>query len=728
MDRDLNKVAIRPKAQRVFHTLLEENPRLKDILKNAESADQAREAMEEWAKELINKSKPASDFLFKDIDKRVAFEKLNWQDKAAIRLYDYIQHTGRRIQDPSLFLAEESVLDPFGIMWEAFKTGRGGAMYYFYLDMLYLFRQLNGTLKEEKPTLDKVRNWMDRHPSGLEDDILKEHNKNRDRILSVFLRKMESGEINDPKYTYDQSKSFEENLQNARDVWWNDRVFHLKFAARTPELIDELLDHSLNKETLSIMQDAKDAGIPFFVNPYYLSLISVDHTEHVGADLPIRDYIFYSRQLVDEFGEIQAWEKEDIVEPGKPNAAGWILPSQHNVHRRYPEVAILIPDTVGRACAGLCSSCQRMYDFQSGHLNFNLDKLQPNEKWSDKLKRLMQYFEEDSQLRDILITGGDALMSSDRSLKHILDEVYQMALRKRKANEQRPEGDKYAEMVRIRLGTRLPIYLPQRITPELIEILSEFKQKAAKIGFKQFVIQTHFESAMEVTPVVKQGVERLISAGWTVTNQQVFTTAASRRGHTAKLRKVLNDIGVLTYYTFSVKGFMENSHNFATNERAMQEQQEEKLLGKIPEEEYDTIRSFPVNAENMISQIEKLRNKLNIPFLATDRNVLNLPGVGKSLTYRVIGVTRFGKRVLEFDHDHTRTHSPIIEKMGKFYIVESKPIGQYLEELEEMGEDINEYLSVYGYSIGETEHRMPIYEYPEYDFEMTGKMTNLEIG
>jgi len=601
-------------------------------------------------------------------------------------------------------------------------------MYYFYLDMLYLFRQLNGRLKEEKPTLDKVRNWMDRHPSGLEDDMLKEHNKNRDRILSVFLRKMESGEINDPKYNYDQSKSFEENLQNARDVWWNDRVFHLKFAARTPELIDELLDHSLNKETLSIMQNAKDAGIPFFVNPYYLSLISVDHTEHVGADLPIRDYIFYSRQLVDEFGEIQAWEKEDIVEPGKPNAAGWILPSQHNVHRRYPEVAILIPDTVGRACAGLCSSCQRMYDFQSGHLNFNLDKLQPNEKWSDKLKRLMQYFEEDSQLRDILITGGDALMSSDRSLKHILDEVYQMALRKRKANEQRPQGDKYAEMVRIRLGTRLPIYLPQRITPELIEILSEFKQKAAKIGFKQFVIQTHFESAMEVTPVVKQGVERLISAGWTVTNQQVFTTAASRRGHTAKLRKVLNDIGVLTYYTFSVKGFMENSHNFATNERAMQEQQEEKLLGKIPEEEFDTIRSFPVNAENMISQIEKLRNKLNIPFLATDRNVLNLPGVGKSLTYRVIGLTRFGKRVLEFDHDHTRTHSPIIEKMGKFYIVESKPIGQYLEELDEMGEDINEYLSVYGYSIGETEHRMPIYEYPEYDFEMTGKMTNLEIG
>jgi lysine 2,3-aminomutase len=49
---------------------------------------------------------------------------------------------------------------------------------------------------------------------------------------------------------------------------------------------------------------------------------------------------------------------------------------------------------------------------------------------------------------------------------------------------------------------------------------------------------------MEVTPETKKGVERLISAGWMVTNQLVFTTASSRRGHTAKLRKILNDIGV----------------------------------------------------------------------------------------------------------------------------------------------------------------------------------------
>lgn len=480
---------------------------------------------------------------------------------------------------------------------------------------------------------------------------------------------------------------------------------------------------------MRILNNAEDAGIPFFVNPYYLSLINPYMQEFdAGADLPIRDYVLYSRELIEEFGKICAWEKEDIVEPGKPNAAGWLLPSYHNVHRRYPEVAILIPDTVGRACAGLCASCQRMFDFQNGHLNFNLKKLQPKETWPQKLLRLLEYFEEDSQLRDILITGGDALMSSDASLKNILDEVYNMAVRKIEANKNRKDGEKLAEMLRIRLGTRLPVYLPQRITNDLVNILKEFKDKALKIGIRQFVIQTHFESAMEVTPEVKKGIELLRSAGWTITNQYVFTAAGSRRGHTVKLRKVLNDLGIINYYTFTVKGFRENSRNFATNERAVQEQIEEKIIGEIPEKYYDTIKTFQENPLDIVKNVDKLRKEAKIPFLATDRNVLNLPGVGKSLTYRVVGITRYGRRILEFDHDINRPHSPITKKMGKITIIEAKSIFDYLRQLEAMGEDTNEYLSIYGYSIGETEPIMPIYKYPEYDFKITDEYTNLEIN
>ncbi|MGM0532494.1 MAG: KamA family protein, partial [Bacteroidota bacterium] len=447
----------------------------------------------------------------------------------------------------------------------------------------------------------------------------------------------------------------------------------------------------------------------------------------IGADQVIRDYVIYSRQLVNEFGHIVAWEKEDIVEPGKPNVAGWLLPEGNNIHRRYPDVAILIPDSMGRACGGLCTSCQRMYDFQRGNLNFNLDKLKPGESWPDKLQRLMDYFRYDSQLRDILITGGDALMSADKSLKKILDAVYEMAWQKKEDNKSRADGDKYAEMLRVRLGTRLPIYIPQRIDDSLIEVLSEFKEKASKIGIKQFVIQTHFETAMEVTPEAKMAVEKLISAGWIVTNQQVFTSAASRRGHTAKLRKVLSEIGVLPYYTFSVKGFMENYHNFATNARSIQEQIEEKAIGEVSYRNYGKISKFTEKPTDIRRSIQNLLEDEDAPFIGTDRNVLNMPGVGKSLTFRTVGITRQGRRILSFDHDHTRRHSPVINKMGNITIVESKSISDYMQQLEDMGEDIDEYESLWGYSLGETEERIPIYEYPEYDFSVTDHLTNFSM-
>ena len=81
---------------------------------------------------------------------------------------------------------------------------------------------------------------------------------------------------------------------------------------------------------------------------------------------------------------------------------------------------------------------------------------------------------------------------------------------------------------------------------------------------------------------------------------------------------------------------MENYHNFAPNARAVQEQIEEKVIGSIPTKQYETIKEFPLEAERMIENISAIEKSENLPFLATDRNVLNLPGVGKSLSFRVI--------------------------------------------------------------------------------------------
>lgn len=66
-----------------------------------------------------------------------------------------------------------------------------------------------------------------------------------------------------------------------------------------------------------------------------------------------------------------------------------------------------------------------------------------------------------------------------------------------------------------------------------------------------------------------------------------------------------------------------------------------------------------------------------------------------------------------------------MQEMDKVIIIESKSIREYLLQLEEMGEDEADYESIWGYSIGETEPRIPIYEYPDYDYKLTDKYTNL---
>jgi len=722
-----NSIIISPKSQKILKKIIRENPRLASLLEESETPEKLNEGLRLWAEECLSENPEAFAYYKGEEAGRDAYSKLRWKDFAAIRILDYIDNADLEYEDLNL-RGKKDVSNPFKLLWLAYHEGVGGTKVAFFADMIFLFRQFTERLKRDLPSLELLNKWMDRHPSGMEDAYVQLRQENRYRIIKVIIRLIENETIKSERYAFEWGLTDDEKFSLVEE-WWNDYQFHLKFAIKDPETLNEMLGFSLSKNTMKTLTRAFDAGIPFFVNPYYLSLINTNAIAgHVGADQAIRDYVLYSKQLIKEFGHIVAWEKEDIVEPGKPNAAGWLLPSQHNIHRRYPEVAILIPDTMGRACGGLCTSCQRMYDFQSGHLNFNLKKLKPKDNWSEKLNRLMKYYEKDSQLRDVLLTGGDGFMTSNKNMAILLDSIYQMAINKKERNEKRSEGEKHAEILRVRIGTRLPVYLPQRVDENLLKILADFKKKASAIGVKQFVIQTHFESAMEITPEAEKAVRGILAAGWTISNQQVYTTAASRRGHTAKLRKVLNDIGVITYYTFSVKGYMENYHSFATNARAIQEQIEEKVIGQIPVEFKERIKELPLNPVDMVENINKLREESGVPFLATDRNVLNLPGVGKSLTYRTIGITRQGRRILEFDHDHTRTHSPIIHEMGKVVIVESKPIKEYMNQLDQMGEEENEYINIYGYSIGETEERQPVYEYPEYDYTITTEVTNLQLN
>lgn len=607
-----------------------------------------------------------------------------------------------------------------------------------FLELFQLFKRLQGE-SVPLPSPQRIKSRNDRWDTGLDEEVREMRDENKERMLHLLIQKIENRKSKPSvRFHFEEGMSYEEKYQLV-SKWWGDFRFHLSMAVKSPAELNRFLGNSLSSETMYLLNRARKKGMPFFATPYYLSLLNV--TGYGYNDEAIRSYILYSPRLVETYGNIRAWEKEGIVEAGKPNAAGWLLPDGHNIHRRYPEVAILIPDTMGRACGGLCASCQRMYDFQSERLNFEFETLRPKESWDSKLRRLMTYFEQDTQLRDILITGGDALMSQNKTLRNILEAVYRMAVRKQRANLERPEGEKYAELQRVRLGSRLLAYLPMRINDELVDILREFKEKASAVGVKQFIIQTHFQTPLEVTPEAKEAIRKILSAGWIITNQLVYTVAASRRGHTTRLRQVLNSLGVVCYYTFSVKGFNENYAVFAPNSRSMQEQQEEKIYGQMTPEQaeelykiLETKVSAGINEEkpkedaDTAKQIRRFMRKHHLPFLATDRSVLNLPAIGKSMTFQLVGLTEEGKRILRFEHDGTRHHSPIIDQMGQIYIVENKSLAAYLRQLSKMGEDPEDYASIWSYTKGETEPRFSLYEYPDFPFRITDKMSNLEIS
>lgn len=593
-----------------------------------------------------------------------------------------------------------------------------------FIDLFFLFQRLD---KPEipLPSPQRIKSRTERWPTGLDEDVMEIRAQNKERILHVLIQKLENRRTGSTRFRFDESLSYEEKYDLV-SKWWNDFRFHLSMAVKSPSELNRMLGNSLSSETMYLLSRARKKGMPFFATPYYLSLLNINGDGY--NDEAIRSYILYSPRLVETYGNIRAWEREDVVEAGKPNAAGWLLPDGHNIHRRYPEVAILIPDTMGRACGGLCASCQRMYDFQSERLNFEFETLRPKESWDKKLRRLMSYFEEDTQLRDILITGGDALMSQNKTLRNILEAVYRMAARKRKANLERPDGEKYAELQRVRLGSRLPAYLPMRINDELVEILREFKEKASAIGVKQFIIQTHFQTPLEVTSEAREAIAKILSAGWLITNQLVYTVAASRRGHTTRLRQILNSLGVVCYYTFSVKGFNENYAVFTPNSRSLQEQHEEKIYGQLTREQADELYASLEKGEDTARRIRRFMKKYHLPFLATDRSVLNLPAIGKSMTFKLVGITEAGKRILRFDHDGTRRHSPIIGKMGQIYIVENKSVAAYLRQLGKMGEDPDDYATIWAYTEGETEPRFSLYEYPDFEFRMTERMSNLQVS
>jgi lysine 2,3-aminomutase len=242
-----------------------------------------------------------------------------------------------------------------------------------------------------------------------------------------------------------------------------------------------------------------------------------------------------------------------------------------------------------------------------------------------------------------LLQGGDPLTLTDSRIEYLLRHI---------------SAIKHIE--RIRIGTRVFVTLPFRITESLIKILKKYHI----LGKREICLVTHFEHVAEVTEDSIKAVAKVRNAGLSVYNQQVFTYYNSKRFETAALRKRLKLCGIDPYYSFNTKGKKETIDFRVPIARFLQERKEEA-------------RFLP-------------------GLVRTDEPVFNIPRFGKShlrsrQDHEIIMILKTGERVYRF--------YPWQSKITQVddYLYTDVSIYQYLKRMDEDGENINDYSSVWFY-------------------------------
>lgn len=288
---------------------------------------------------------------------------------------------------------------------------------------------------------------------------------------------------------------------NGTEKDWNNWKWQMQNRITNTDTLSSIINLS---ETHKHQIDKTAKTYRWAISPYYLSLVTKNH-----ADNPIY------KMAVPDIRELLPGGSADPMDEEHTSPAPLIT-------RRYPDRLII---NVTNQCAMYCRHCQRRR---------NIGEIDQNASRED-LKAALYYIATQPEIRDVLITGGDALLLSDKTLEWILSELYAL-----------PQ----VEIVRI--GTRVPVTLPQRITPALCKVLA---------AYPPIYINTQFNHPLEITHESKQACDRLISAGVVLGNQAVLLRGINDEAHIMrKLNQELLKIRVRPYYIFHAKNVIGTNH------------------------------------------------------------------------------------------------------------------------------------------------------------------------
>lgn len=249
------------------------------------------------------------------------------------------------------------------------------------------------------------------------------------------------------------------------DAQWQSWKWQLQHRIDTSTKLSRFLE--LPADEVTAFQQSRQR-IPFSITPYYMGVIS-----RLNPDSTLRKTLV---PVADEFREYAGESQDPLTEEEHS-------PVPAIVHR-YPD-RVLFLSTL--QCAVYCRYCTRARIFSQP-----VPSISRTKHWQEGL----DYISANPQIREVIVSGGDPLMLDDQTLKSLLERLRNI---------------RHVQI--IRLGTKFPVVLPQRITPELVDMLR---------AFHPLILSLHVVHPDELTSEAAAAIEKLADAGVVIGSQTVL--------------------------------------------------------------------------------------------------------------------------------------------------------------------------------------------------------------
>lgn len=273
---------------------------------------------------------------------------------------------------------------------------------------------------------------------------------------------------------------------------WQDAQWQMKNSIRTVADLKQVIKLNAHQEAeieRTIATLKSEGKEPFRMTPYYASLMYHDP--------------FHPKMLP---GEKHRKRLDPIFWQSVPTPAHLLFPdtgvegamsegsrSYGAVYQRYPNrVALFVAENT--SCAAYCQHCQRSKSLD-GSVDVN----------RDEINRGLFYISQNSNINEVLVTGGDALMISKPRLQYILEEL-----------------SRIPHLRAIRIATRVPVVMPMGVTNEILDLIKTSANAFSGELPKYVYFMTHVNHHQEITRDMAAAVKRINDRGFTIRNQTVL--------------------------------------------------------------------------------------------------------------------------------------------------------------------------------------------------------------